>query len=221
MAVTTAEFEALVPLPYTEARKLMRTGDILLFHSSGLAPGAIEHFTHSLWSHAAFVWNMEDIDRVLLLESVDTYGVRATALSNQVNGSPASKPYPGKLLLARHSEFPYPAAPAQIGLMTRFAIDRLGYPYAVMDLVKIGMRIAAGLLHQNLPGHLEPQNAYVCSEYVAKCYEAMGIVLAPNDAGFMSPADIANDPKVSAVCAVTQDPETTQAPLGTPPRKSP
>lgn len=209
MAVTKEEFEALTPVAYSDARSSMQTGDILLFHSLGFPSDVIEHFTDSLWSHAAFVWNMKDIDRVLLLESVDTYGVRALALSNRINGSSASpKPYPGGLLLVRHSQFPVDADPKVIGKMTRFAIDRLGYPYSPTELGKIGLRIAAGLVGQTLPGHLEPENAYVCSEYVAKCYAELGLNLAPDSLGFIAPGDIARDPNVRAICAICPDPET-------------
>ena len=63
-----------------------QTGDILLFSTVGGFSSLIEQFTDSLWSHAAFIWNMEDIDRVILLESVETFGVRAIALSNRIDG---------------------------------------------------------------------------------------------------------------------------------------
>jgi hypothetical protein len=207
MTVTTAQFTAMPRTPYSQGRGQLRTGDIVLFHSEGLGSHLIEHFTDSLWSHAAFIWNIEDIDRVLLLESVDTFGVRALAFSNRVNGSSADPtPYPGKLLVARHRDFPHPADPMLVRRITEFAIDRLGYPYASHELVKIGLRIAAGLAGQTLPGTLEPQNAYVCSEYVAKCFAAMGIELAPDKEGFMAPADIANDPKVDAVLSLCPEP---------------
>jgi hypothetical protein len=39
--------------------------------------------------------------------------------------------------------------------MTDFAVDRLGYPYSPIELVKIGLRIAAGLAGETLPGHLQ------------------------------------------------------------------
>ncbi len=208
MTVTTAEFEALPVLPYSQARQKMVTGDILLFHSSGLGSQLIEYATHSLWCHAGFIWNMEDIDRVLLLESVDTYGVRAMPLSNKINGSLASpKPYPGKLLLARHKAFPYPADPKALGTMTGFAIDRLGFPYSPEELARVAERIAAGLAGIQVRGLLDPTNAYICSEYVAKCYEALGITLAPDREGYIAPADIANDPDVEAVCAICPDPK--------------
>ena len=210
MAVTSAEFEALTPVPYSQARSQLRTGDILLFHGLAAPSELIEFFTHSLWCHAAFVWNLEDIDRVLLLESVDSYGVRALRMSNKLNGIPPDpKPYPGKLLVARHRLMPYPAPPALVGRMTGFAVDRLGYPYSPAELARIGMRIAAGLVGQTLPGQLDPQNAYVCSEYVAKCYEAMGIALAPDRGGYLAPADIANDPNVEAILSLCPDPPAT------------
>lgn len=207
MTVTTAEYDALPLLPYSEARRQMRTGDILLFHSSGFGSRLVEWATDSLWCHAAFVWNMERIDRVLLLESVDTYGVRCMALSNKINGSLADpKPYPGKLLLARHQDFPHPAPEAGIHKMTEFAIDRLGFPYSSEELARVALRIAKGMAGVPVRGELDPTSAYICSEYVAKCYEAMGITLAPDKDGFIAPADIANDPKVFAVCALGPDP---------------
>jgi len=207
MTVTTAEFEALTPIPYSQARAQMRTGDILLFHSSGLGSALIEYATHSLWCHAGFVWNVEHIDRVLLLESVDTYGVRSMSLSNKINGSTASpKPYPGKLLLARHQDFPHPAPAADVRKMTGFAIDRLGFPYSTEELARVAERIAAGMAGISVRSQLDPTRAYICSEYVAKSYEAMGLTLAPDKAGYIAPADIANDPKVFAVCAICPDP---------------
>jgi hypothetical protein len=73
MAVSTAQFNALPPTTYGAARSRLRTGDIVLFHSSGIPSELIEHFTDSLWCHAAIVWNVAPpADRVMLLESVDT-----------------------------------------------------------------------------------------------------------------------------------------------------
>jgi hypothetical protein len=206
MSVTTAQFEAMIPVPYSKARPQLQTGDILLFHGLAAPSELIEFFTHSLWCHAAFIWNLKDIDRVLLLESVDTYGVRAVRMSNTINGCPASpKPYPGKLLVARHKLMPQPAPLELVGKMTGFAVDRLGYPYSPKELGQIALRIAAGLAGAVLPGHLEPQNAYICSEYVAKCYDAMGLDLAPDREGFIAPADIANDPNIEAILSICPD----------------
>jgi hypothetical protein len=212
MAVTKAEFDAMPQVAYAKARDDLRTGDILLFHSSGLGSDLIEYFTDSLWCHAAFIWRLEAIDRVLLLESVDKFGVRAAPMSTRINGSAAApKPYPGKLLVLRHDEFPPPPNAGKVAVMTQFALDRLGYPYSTAELAEISARIAAGLAGLTLPGRLDPKTRFICSEYVAKCFEAMGVVLAPDREGFIAPADIANDPKARGVYSLRPDlaePET-------------
>lgn len=206
MAVTSQEFLAMEPVPYSQIRPQLRTGDILLFHSTAMTSGVIEHFTDSLWCHAAMVWNLQQIDRVMLLESVDTYGVRAVRLSSKINGCPPSPaPYPGNLLVARHADLGQGMSDAQAHAMTDFAVDRLGYPYSPTELVQIGLRIAAGLVGEKLPGALSPKNAYVCSEYVASCFAAIDIQLQPDPQGFMAPADIARDPKVQALYSITHD----------------
>jgi hypothetical protein len=206
MAVTTAQFDAMTPAPYSQARSTLRTGDILLFHSQGLPLELAQHFTDSLWGHAAFLWRMQDIDSLLLLESVHSHGVRAVALSKRINGSAAApSPYPGKLLVLRHSQFPETDA-AAIGKMTRFALERLGYPYSMEEIGRISLRVAEGLAGRSVHGALDPDHAFVCSEYVAKCYQALGISLALDKGGFIAPADIANDPNVEAVCALCPDP---------------
>jgi hypothetical protein len=206
MAITSAQFEALSPAAYSDARGTLLTGDIVLFHSQSLPLELAEHFTDSLWGHAACVLNMGDIDRVLLLESVQRFGVRAVAMSNRVNGSPvAPGPYPGRIVALRHSQFPPPTEQATIAKMGRFALERLGYPYSPAEIARISLRVAAGLAGKTLSGPLDPTHAYVCSEYVAKCYEAVGIDLAADKEGFIAPADIANDPNVYPVCAIRPD----------------
>ena len=212
MAVTTAQFAALPLTPYGQARAQLRTGDIVLFHSSGIPSELIEHFTDSLWCHAALVWNIQQIDRVMLLESVDTFGVRALRMSSKINGCPPSPaPYPGMLLVARHRQLAGGMSDDQAHAMTDFAVDRLGYPYSPIELVKIGLRIAAGLVGETLPGHLQARNAYVCSEYVAACLGAVGVNLTPDAKGFLAPADIANDPNVDAIFSLTHDPAPSGA----------
>lgn len=205
MTITTAEFEALTPVPYGKARPDLRTGDILLFHSGQLGSRVIEYFTHSLWCHAAIVLVLGDIDRVFIMESVDKIGVRMMPLSTKINGIPdRPSPYPGKILLARHPDFPADD-PKRIGEMTRVALDRLGYPYSTVELARIAERIVARIAGTVIPGQLKEDDAYICSEYVAMCYQALGIAIQPDPDGFLAPADIANDPKVFAVHALTND----------------
>jgi hypothetical protein len=208
MAITRADFEAMTPMPYSQARGQLETGDILLFSSRGGFSSVIEHFTDSLWSHSALVWRVgdADLDRVLILESVENVGIRAVSASNRINGTPAGSPvYSGHLLVARHRLLPRPLTSAMVTAMTRFGVDHLGYPYSPAELMKIAARIALGLVNVELPGQLQPTHAYICSEFVAKCFEAVGVNLAPDKEGFMAPADIAADPDVVPVVALCPD----------------
>jgi hypothetical protein len=219
MAVTKAEFMAMTPQPYSAAREQLMTGDILLFSSVGGFSAVIEEATDSLWSHAGFIWRVGEpgLDRALILESIENVGIRAVAASSRLNGTPAApRPYAGHLLVARHGHLPQPIPAATIEAMTRFGIDHLGYPYSPEELVKIASRITLGLLKISMPGELEPTKAYICSEFVAKCFDAIGIDLAPDREGFMAPANIAADPNVVAVLALCPDPVDTDQPTPAP-----
>jgi hypothetical protein len=207
MAFTTADFEAMKPEPYSDARHKLRTGDILLFSSTGVFSRVIEHFTDSLWSHSALVWRVgtEKLDRVLLLESIENIGIRAVSANFRINGAGSAKAYTGKLALVRHKLMPHPMTHDSVSAMTRFGIDHLGYPYSPEELIKIAARITLGLAGVTLHSQLHPVNSYICSEFVAKCYEAVDIKLAPDVEGFMAPADIAADPNIMPVVALCPD----------------
>ena len=90
--------------------------------------------------------------------------------------------------------------------MTQFALDRVGFPYSFQELHQIAIRIALGMAGHVETGRLDPNNQFICSEYVAKCYEVMGIKLAPDIEGFIAPADIAADPNVEGVFSLKPDP---------------
>ena len=206
MAVTTEAFEAMTGRPYGEIRSQLRTGDILLFHSTGFPELAIDWGTQSLWCHAAFIWRLDTLDRVLLLESIDKVGVRCMPMSSRINGSPASpKPYPGSLLVLRHPDFPPNEDTDKVVAMTAFALNRLGFPYSDKEIAEIAWRIAEGMAGHIVSGRLDPQNQFICSEYVAKCYEEMGVHLAPDREGFIAPGDIARDPRIEGLFSVKPD----------------
>lgn len=208
MAITTAQFEAMTPEPYSQARYKLQTGDIMLFSSTGVFSQVIEHFTDSLWSHSALVWRVGDaaFDRLLLLESIENVGIRAVSAGNRINGAGSAKAYDGKLVVVRHKLMPDPLTPAMVSDMTRFGLDHLGYPYNPDELIKIAARIALGLAGITLHSHLKPINSYICSEFVAKCYESVGVTLAPDVGGYMAPSDIADDPNIYPVTAICPDP---------------
>jgi hypothetical protein len=80
-----------------------------------------------------------------------------------------------------------------------FAVDRFGDPFASGEILKIAARIVLGRTRVKTPSRLAPRDEFICSEYVAKCFQAIGIDIAWEGAGFIAPADFARDPKMHAV----------------------
>ncbi len=205
MAITTEQFDALTPSPYQAVRDKLQTGDVLLFHSEDLTSWGIEYFTDSLWSHASILLRLREIDRVLIMECINGAGVRMLPLSTRINGVPeGGKPYNGKLLLARHQQFPSTDVD-KIHTLTEVALERLGYPYSGAELIKIAERICDRLEGRTAAGLLSENGRYICSEYVAMCYQQIGIDIRPDKEGFMAPADIADDPNVDGVFSIVPD----------------
>ncbi len=207
MPVPNNIFDTMPPGSYDAGRVAIRNGDIALFAGREGPSRLIEHFTHSTFCHVGFIWRMDDIDRVMLLESVEDVGVRMLPLSSKMNGGLSGKPYNGQLMIARHDGFPAPGPDFNkaFGEMTRFAVDRLGCPYNTEEITMIGAKIAASFLHEALPNFLQPSNAYICSEYADICYRKVGVIIARQDADLVVPADFARDPRVQPVVAIKPD----------------
>lgn len=204
MTITKQDFEAFPTRTYDEARTDIRNGDIALFSGDEGMSKLIEHFTGSPFSHVGFVWRMDDIDRILLLESVEVAGVRMLPLSSKINGGLSGRPYNGTLLIARHDEFPQPGPTYNeaFGRMTRVAVDRLGCPYNADEIAMIAVNMAAGLAGIELPDTMKPSNAFICSEYADACYRELGIEVGRKVHHFVAPADFANDPKVRPIVRI-------------------
>lgn len=199
------------PTPYSQARPLIRNGDIALFKGKEPFSQLIQTFTKGPFSHVGLIWRMDDIDRVMLLESVDHLGVRLIPLSTKLNGNGAEPPYDGQMAIARHADFPDGVADSAHPRIDRFvkmisyAVDRVGSPYSAADIVDIATRIMFGFAGLKEAGDLVPKGAYICSEYAYECYKAIGIEIPFNAEGFVSPNDFARDPRVSGVAHVGPD----------------
>jgi hypothetical protein len=200
-------FETMPVRSYADARGQIQNGDIALFAGREGGSRVIEYFTHSLFCHVGFVWRMDDIDRIMLLESVENIGVRMLPLSCKVNGGESGQPYNGKLVIGRHQNFPLPGPDfnRDFGRMTQFAVDRLGCPYNAEEIVMIGATIGAGLAGLPFPAELKPSHAYICSEYAAACYHELGVEIARERPNFIAPSDFANDAKVQPIVTIAPD----------------
>jgi hypothetical protein len=205
MTISTDVLERFAPRPYAEVRDLVRNGDIMLCQGSDAFSKLIRWSTKSPWSHIAMAFRIERLDRVVVIEAVEKIGVRCVALSEFVSrDSEGVSPYPGKILLARHSELSQDADNPGLGAVAKFAFDHLGCKFASGEIAKIALRIATARLlgDRRTPKFLLRDDEFICSEFVAKAYEEAGLQIPWDGLGFIAPADFAKDPKLSAIAQV-------------------
>jgi hypothetical protein len=185
---------------YEDIRSQIKSGDILLCSGNSVFSGMIQKTTQSMWSHVAFILRVDAIDRIIILESVESVGVRAVTLGHYVkNYNGSGKGYPGQIMLARHED----VQANQIIHLSRFATGLLGYPYSTEEILKIATRISLHNLGLNLnsPESL-PSKAFICSEYAYLCFKSIGIEIDFDALGFISPADFARSTKIKPIAFI-------------------
>jgi len=186
----------------TIARRI-RDGDILLCSGNDPFSRLIGWSTKSPWTHVALAYRWPELGRIMVFESVQKLGVRTVPLETFISqSSTGKKPYPGKIILARYegyAEHAGNASSAAMGRLAKFAVDRFGQPFAAMEIVKIAARICLGSLHRTMPKSMGPRDEFICSEYAAKCFDAVGIEIQWDGLGFIAPADFARDPHTRAL----------------------
>lgn len=200
------QFPSLPSRRYHELRDDIRSGDILLCSGNSVFSNLIKKATSSIWSHVGFVLRLDAIERIMVLESVESIGVRAIPLSNYVHDYNATgKGYEGKLMLARHRD----VKEENINRLSRSAVDLLGYPYRTEEIIHIAARL--GVHSMGLPGQkadAETQRAFICSEYAYTCFKSIGVNIDYNTIGFIAPDDFARHEKVDHICFI--EPEAGQ-----------
>jgi len=176
-------------IAYQDVRPLIRSGDLLLCSGSSSFSRMIQAATNSHYSHVAFLWRMEGLGRILVVESVESIGVRAVPLSSYVTDySHSGKPYPGQLYLARHRAFPQ-ETPSLV-LFGQQAVDLLGTAYDNRQLAAIALRIVSAKL--GIPPRAVSQNEpLICSEFVKLLLDGIGLSIPFDGRGFIAPKDFA------------------------------
>lgn len=179
---------------YDELRSEIKSGDILFCSGSSLFATMIQGATNSVWSHVAFVIRLDIIDRVMVMESVESIGVRTVPLSNYVrNYNTTGKGYPGRLMLARHQDF----QEKNITHLSQKAVDLFGYPYNTNEIVRIAARIGMKAFGFKPGSHeIAQQREFICSEYAYICFKSVGITIDYDPAGFIAPANFAKSTKI-------------------------
>ena len=191
--IELAQIVATPVTDYSAFRGSLRSGD--LFFASGNYPISkiIRTFTKSPWSHVGLIFCLKEIDRVLLLESVEDTGVRFAPVSKYLEDYKNGAPYDGYLVFARMNR----EAPGWIVKMADFGCDELTRPYDEAEIAEIAARIALGIGKKQDGNH-----AYICSELVAACFKAAGYEFATKTPGFVTPEDIWVDTNVELLVRV-------------------
>lgn len=203
----------LVPgVPYAAIRGVIRSGDLLLCSGSSPMSRMIQAATDSPWSHVGFVMRLDTLDRVMVLESVESIGVRACTLGSYVadyNGT--GNPYPGRLVLARHTHVDLQDE-ASSHAFSRIALDLLGYPYGTRDILDITVRIVGGKLGMAVRP-VRRDRTFICSEFVALVYESIGVRIPYDDLGFIAPKHFARCPEVTLFAEIVPGGESYASPI--------
>ena len=198
-------------LPYALLRTEIRSGDLLLCQGTSPMSRMIQYATGSPYSHVAFILRLDTLDRIAILESVESIGIRVCMLSSYVqdyNGS--GLPYPGRLHVARHRQM---NLQDDVHLLTfsRAAVDLLGYPYGTQDILNITTRIVAAKL--GMPTRpIRTDRTFICSEFVQTVYQSIGIDVPYNTTNFISPGDFAACPDVSVLWEIEAGAAGPQSP---------
>jgi len=203
------EPSSLPTSPYTIWQTRLRSGDLLLCQGTSPMSQLIQHATQSRWSHVGLLWRLEGLQRVLVLESVESIGVRAVAMEQYVtNYADTGQPYPGIVCVARHTRFPTDAVLLQ--RLSQEAVTLLGTRYDGREIAGIALRIMGQVL--GMPPHAPHANTrLICSEFVQRLYAQVGLDIPYDPRGFIAPKDFATCPDIVVLGAV-HDVHATEEP---------
>lgn len=205
MAIAVDKFPTEGVSDYYKIRKDLQSGDVLICSGSGIFSSMIQQATESVWSHVALVLRLDTIDRVMLLESVEPVGVRTVRLTKYLDDYDNNKKgYPGGLAIIRNKKFASTVKKKKMAKLVQYAVDQFGYPYDTDEIAKIAARILASKVPftKKQLKRIEPDREFICSEYVARCYEKIGLDVQWNQLGFVAPSDFAADPNFDLVAVL-------------------
>ncbi|WP_273777885.1 YiiX/YebB-like N1pC/P60 family cysteine hydrolase [Acinetobacter sp. GSS19] len=185
-AISRKDIDRLKSVSYEEIRATLKSGDLIFASGDYLVSKAIQKVTHSPWSHVAIIIRVEEIDRILLLESVEDMGVRIVPLSKYLHTYENNRPYKGKIIVARLNV----NQAINIAKLSSFGIDELTKPYDRDEISRILARVALDKGKKKVDGE------YICSELVYECFLQTGIEFKYNHLGFISPQDIWLDSRI-------------------------
>jgi hypothetical protein len=154
----------------------------------------IQAATDSIWSHVALLWRMDNLDRIMVMESVESIGVRSVPLSHYVaNYNHTGHAYPGMVTVARHRHFPLEVP--TLTTFVQYGIDLLGTQYDTRELASIALRIVSAKLGLT-PRAVDQDDLFICSEFIERWFRSLGLHIPYDPRGFIAPRDFATCPDI-------------------------
>jgi hypothetical protein len=206
MAIDDNVLRTLKPEPLDSLSARVRNGDILLCSGNDPFSRLIGWATKSPWTHVALAFRWPHLHRIMVFEAVQRLGVRTVTLDRFISqSSTGKKPYPGKIILARHEDYADKGGEPGGAPMRRLAdaaVDSFGDRFAPGEVLRIAARICLGRTSAKTPKFLTRRHEFICSEFAAACFQAVGVEIEWDGRGFIAPADFAADPKVKAIAQI-------------------
>lgn len=182
----TTKFYGIASYRYDEVEDKIKTGDILFCSGNYHFSKIVRFLSDSLFTHVAIVfWRSRQL---FLLECEISIGVRVVPFSEYVrNYNNTNKPYNGDLFLGRHEiTNDYTKAELLIEHAMHFVNRRFDHTMLAWILLRIITKI----------GQYKEKDAYICSDFVEKCFRKIGVQFPSDAGGFVFPEHIASDPGV-------------------------
>jgi len=199
MSITIRDFPDLPKRRCDDLASELQTGDLLLCSGTSVFAKLIQKASSSIWSHVGLVLRLDEIDSLLVLESVESLGVRCVPLSHYVDGYGGYRQaYPGRALLARHKGFAEAGRPDRLRDMAEFAFSLCGQRYDADAVLRLIARIGQSIFGATDEQAKQTQE-YISSEFVWRCYRACGIRIEYDERGFLAPRDFAKAAEVTGL----------------------
>ncbi|MEM9603518.1 MAG: YiiX/YebB-like N1pC/P60 family cysteine hydrolase [Pseudomonadota bacterium] len=174
---------------YRTLKPNIRSGDLIFASGNYYTSRLIREATDSSWSHVGILYVAKDINRTLILESVEDSGVRVVPVEKYLTDYANDKPYEGEVVVARVRG---PNA-SDRKKMIASGVDELTRPYDRDEITRIAARIALKI------GRYRRDREYICSELVYECFKNAGWQFSFDARGFISPANIWSHNEVSLI----------------------
>ena len=186
----TNKFDGINQVSFDEAKKEIKTGDILFCNGNYLFSELIKKASDSIFSHIALLFYWDEY--IFVLESVEDDGVRTVPLSHYVyNYENSGRKYNGELYIARHEVINNTNFDKRkIKKMFEKVVDLLNRNYDIDEIAKIASRISLGI------GRHHDDYEYTCSEFIDECFKQLEIEVSHDAKGFIFPEHIAADSNV-------------------------